>query len=362
MNHASNNTMTNEELFDQYISGTLKNVDQFEQELKSNTEFKKQFEAHVLLINILKNNDKNKKFKAALSLFIKNKKDITKPIVIESFFGKTFAIAASVAIITIICTLALLSAGGYILQKQKDEITELKRDVTELKYSQDAIIFGITEVSKKKYNYAPANIEGTGFALNNEGYIITSWHLINGADSVFVANDICERTSAIVIGHHSNYDVAILKLNNSELFKLKPVPYVFKMSKSQIGEKLFTLGFPRKDMVYGEGSLSSLSGFKNDTSMYQISIPVNAGNSGGPVLDEQGSVIGVIHGKQASSEGTAFALKSKIIEELLAEIEAEQTIEPIKINKRKTKISYLNRVEQIKHIRPYIFDVMIYKK
>ena len=111
-------------------------------------------------------------------------------------------------------------------------------------------------------------------------------------------------------------------------------------------------------MVYGEGSLSSLSGYSNDTTMYQISIPVNPGNSGGPLLDEQGNVIGIVRGKITSAEGTGFAIKSAEIIKSINTLSADS----IQTTNKKAGLKGIKRTEQIKRINPYVFNVLVYKK
>jgi S1-C subfamily serine protease len=125
---------------------------------------------------------------------------------------------------------------------------------------------------------------------------------------------------------------------------------------------VYTLGYPRKDMVYGEGSLSSLSGYSNDTSMYQISIPVNPGNSGGPLLNDQGNVIGVIRGKITGAEATGFAIKANEIVNSISALAADSLKNDLFAFNKKQSLKNLKRTEQIKRINPYVFNVLVYKR
>ena len=146
-----------------------------------------------------------------------------------------------------------------------------------------------------------------------------------------------------------------------ELAKNWQVPFNFNGKSAEVGEEVYTLGYPRKDVVYGEGSLSSLSGYFNDTLMYQVSIPVNPGNSGGPLLDSQGNIIGVIRGKISSAEGTGFAIKSTEILRSISAVEGETMKSELVLNANKSALKKLKRSEQIKRINPYVFNVLIYK-
>lgn len=360
------------DLFDNYIFGRLSADERnnFEIRVKTDIEFAEAFEKHKILVGQLNQQEQRANLKQILSAiheqeFGKDSKIIS--IKEEEGFirkhGKTVAVAASVAVIAVISTVTILSTGGYLLKQQSNAITDLKRDVTELKYSQDAIIEGITEATSKKIkNYAPANIEGTGFAINNKGYFITSYHMVQNSDSVFVTNNVLDRAAAKLVASEPLLDIAIYKIDNIDAIKDISFPFSFKESASEIGDKIFTLGYPRKDAVYGEGALSSMTGFNNDTTMYQISIPVNPGNSGGPIMDEQGNIIGVIRGKQSSAEATGFAIKSDLIKKMIGELKNDSLKTELTITSKKSGLKGLKRSEQIKKIQPFVFNVMVYKK
>lgn len=358
------------ELFDNYLFGKLSAEEKtaFDARLASDAEFAAAFEKHKILIEGINQHEQRLHLKQILSTIHQQEfgKDAKIVPIKETFIkkhGRTFAMAASVAVIAVLSTVAILSTGGYLLKKQSNEITDLKRDVTELKYSQDAIIEGIKSGTSKHFkNYAPANIEGTGFALNNKGYFITSWHMVSNADSVFVTNGTIDRASATLILRNAALDIAIYKIENAETLSSIPYPFAFKDKSSEIGDKIFTLGYPRQDVVYGEGALSSLTGFNNDTTQYQISIPVNPGNSGGPLLDEQGNIIGVIRGKQSSAEATGFAIKSDLIIQTINSLENDSLKKELTLEVKRSALKGLKRSEQIKKMQPFVFNVMVYKK
>jgi len=364
------NPMRSVDQFDNYLMGNLSSEQkqEFEQRLASDETFAKAFEEHRTMTEVLNRKEEHDHLRKALRAiheqeFGNDAKII--PIKKEGKFqryGKAVAMAAGVSLIAVLSTLILLSTGGYMLKQQSDEMKELKRDVVELKYSQDAIVKGITSAGEKKIKYAPANFEGTGFALNNKGYIITSWHMVNGADSIFIENSKTERSLTKIIFSDPRTDLAILKLENDAVVKTWQVPFSFNNKSSDIGEKVFTLGYPRNEVVYGEGSLSARSGYHNDTTMYQVSIPVNPGNSGGPLMDEQGNVIGLVRGKITSAEATSFAIKSNEILKTIHSFATDSSKNELSINTKRNTLKGLKRSEQIKHIDPYVFNVMVYKE
>lgn len=357
------------DIFDAYLEGRLSVAERldFEKKLSEDQVYATAFKAHQTLLETLQASDERealrKKIKAIHAKEIGNGRVIS--LLKEENFaqkhGRTIAVAASTAIIAVLSSVAVLSTGGYFFKQQSNQITDLNRVVMELQASSNGIIDGITK-NNKKANYAPANFEGSAFALNNNGYIVTSFHMVNGADSIFVQNGSTERSLTKIVFCDPKLDLAIIKLENDAISKNWQVPFSMKNKDSDIGEKVFTLGYPRRDVVYGEGSLSSLSGYSNDTNMYQISIPVNPGNSGGPLLDESGNVIGLIRGKIAGAEGTSFAIKAR---EILKSIDqtASDSARPLLSaqSSRKSSLRSLKRSDQLKKINPYVFNVLVYK-
>ena len=105
--------------------------------------------------------------------------------------------------------------------------------------------------------------------------------------------------------------------------------------------------------------MSSKNGYAGDTVAYQVSIPVNPGNSGGPLLDMRGNVIGIINGKQTQVDGAAFAIKSTYI---LKSIEAipQDSLEEKLVLSKKNSLSGLSRKDQFKKLEPFIYMVKVY--
>ncbi len=353
--------MRNIDLFDEYLNDNLSDSEKlsFEKKLIDDIEFKKEFDAHKNFVLLLQENARNENFKQKIKTIHHNEfgKDNVHSINQQpKNYFQIAMIAASVALITVISTLLLFNFSGIGLKKQNTDYTELKREVSAIKNSQNELIKGFRKNSKKRA-IAPANFTGTGFVLNEKGYFITSLHLVKGCDSVFIENSSTERISARIVFSNSKLDIAVLKLDSA--IRLTNLPYGFKTKESDLGENIFTLGYPSQDIVYGEGSISSSSKF-GDTMMYQISIPVNPGNSGGPLLDENGNIIGVVSGKNQNAEGTGFASKSIYINDIINELSDDELKKELKLSKR-NNIKGLKRSEQIKKISPFIFNVYVYK-
>lgn len=360
--------MRNIDLFDDYLTGRLNDTERkdFESRLQADASFKEEFNKHAAFVKVLQKSAHTKAFRNKLKALhttefgAANVKHINQNKTFYEKYIKPTGFAASVAVIAVILTITALSTGGYLIKKQNSEYQKLSNKVDVLETKQDAIISGFNKANnKKKKIYAPANTTGTGFAINSKGYFVTCLHVVKGNDSVFIANKNLERIGARVVYMDNKTDIAILKIDSIALNKWKDLPYNFKTTESELAEKAFTLGYPAQDIVYGEGSISSSSAL-GDTAMYQVSIPVNNGNSGGPLVDEKGNIIGIINGKRTNAEGTGFATKSICLSEMIKSIEDPDLRKELALSKRNS-LGGLKRSEQVKRMSPFIFNVYVYK-
>jgi S1-C subfamily serine protease len=121
---------------------------------------------------------------------------------------------------------------------------------------------------------------------------------------------------------------------------------------------VFTLGYPKDEIVYGEGYLSSKTGMKGDTLNCQISLAANPGNSGGPVLNKNGEVIGILNARQTTAEGVVFAIKSQNILRALDQLKKDTTYQNIKISSN-SSLRGLDRVQQVKKIEDCVYMVKV---
>jgi len=263
------------------------------------------------------------------------------------------AIAATVALIAVFGT---LFSTGYFSEKVSDSY--LRREINSIKRSQNALIKNIKD-KPVRGPVNPGQFGGTGFALSSNGYVVTNYHVIKGADSVYVQNSEGESYKVKQIYIDPTYDLAVLQIIDPAFKDLATLPYTFKKSASNVGEGVFTIGFPKDDLVYNEGYVSSKNGYAGDTVAYQVSIPVNPGNSGGPLLDNRGNVIGIINRKQTLVDGVAFAVKSNYLLKSIEAIPQDSLEDKLTLNKRNS-LSGLKREEQFKKLEPYIFMVKVY--
>jgi serine protease Do len=269
------------------------------------------------------------------------------------------SVAASIAIFAILLTLYFTGD----LSNRDPRFLQLKQDVERVKAQQEKLGVKTDNIIKagKTGPSITAKFRGTGFALTGNGYVVTNYHVINGADSVYVQNAEGESFRTKVIYTEPQYDVAILEINDPAFKNLGTVPYSFKKGKSDLGENVYTLGFPGDDLKFGPGALTAGTGFHGDTTEYEMYIPVNPGNSGGPVMDEKGNVIGVITGKQTQTSGVAFAVKSNYLLKAIQSIPADSLSKSLNLSTKNTLAS-LSRTQQIKKLRNYVFMVKVYNQ
>lgn len=277
---------------------------------------------------------------------------------IRNLFNKyrfNTAIAAAVAIVTVFTTLL---STGYFSKTVTNNYSALRRDINSIKRSQNELIKGIND-HPVKGPVNPGQFGGTGFALSANGYVLTNYHVVKDADSVYVQNADGESFKVKQVYVDPAFDIAVLQITDTAFKPLASLPYTFKKSGSDLGEDVYTIGFPRDDQVVNRGYVSSLTGYAGDTVAYQVDISVNPGNSGGPLLDNRGNVVGIINAKQTQTEGAAFAIKSNYILQSVGAIPQDSLDTKLIFNK-KNVLSGLSRTDQIKKLKNYIFMVKVY--
>jgi serine protease Do len=256
--------------------------------------------------------------------------------------------------------LILASVVIFGQTKQDGNLQLLKGEVSKIKHSQSNLIRKIDNTNQTPRNIqTPAKFGGSGFAIASNGYILTNYHVIKGADSLYVQNSKGASFKVKAFYTDATNDIAVLKIIDLNFENLGALPYSIKRTSAGIGEQVYTLGYPKDDVVLGDGYVSSKTGINGDTLAYQIAIPVNPGNSGGPLLDNNGNIVGVINGKENKTDGAAFAVKSKYIMEALNAIPNDSLSKRVAYGK-KSVLQGLKRSKQIEKIQDYVFMVKVY--
>ena len=202
---------------------------------------------------------------------------------------------------------------------------------------------------------------GTGFAISSDGFIVTNYHVIESANKIIVQSSKIgnqkEYNAELVLTDEKN-DLAIIKINDDSFNSLQKIPFILKQNISQLGTKVYTLGYPLIDTMgesikLTDGLISSKMGFQGDVSSYQTSVPVQPGNSGGPLFDYKGNIIGIVNAKHSGADNASYAIKSSALINLI-----QLLPNPPKINKN-NKLNDSSLSEQVEIVEDFIFLIKI---
>jgi serine protease Do len=261
------------------------------------------------------------------------------------------SVAASITIFTVFGTLFLT---GNLSNKDSQYI-QLRREVSGLKIKTEVLGDKINHVNRPVRNVMD-KFRGTGFAITSNGLIATNYHVVSENDSVYVQSASGKAYKATVLYADPKNDIAILKIVDTTFKALGPIPYTFKRSESDLAESVYTYGYPQDSPVFGDGKLTSANGLNGDSLDYQISIPLNPGNSGGPLIDSKGNVIGLVRATQTQLEGVHFAVKSSYLLSAIDSLDKK-----VSLNTKNT-LANLTTVQQLKKLKNYVFMIKVYDK
>ena len=170
---------------------------------------------------------------------------------------------------------------------------------------------------------------GSGFFLNQEGYIATNYHVIDGATTLqanFTRNGKLESYPVRVVVTDPENDLAIIKIDDPHYNQVSKIPYGLLTRTKDTGSEVFALGYPMADVMgkevkFTDGKISSKSGIQGDARVYQISVPIQPGNSGGPLFDLNGNVVGItssgLNRDYFKSENVNYAIKASYLKTLM---------------------------------------------
>ena len=201
---------------------------------------------------------------------------------------------------------------------------------------------------------------GSGFFINEKGYIATNYHVIEDASYIqveyFQKGEKKIYKAEVVVSDKQN-DLSIIKIIDNSFEELPRIPYFFDLNKRDVGTNVFTLGYPIEDVMgseikFTDGKISSKTGIKGDVTVYQISVPIQPGNSGGPLFDDKGNLIGItssgLNRKYFNTENVNYAIKLSYLKNLV-DVMPQQIVLPSDIEIRNKKLT-----DKIKILSDYI--------
>ena len=275
-------------------------------------------------------------------------------------YKRVTAIAASVGgFIALTTTILVMSLSPSL---NGNQLLQLSNDIEVIKKKQQVQGHLINEVKSKVPENAKFISGGSGFLIDTKGFIITNTHVLKGNGAI-VINSMGEELHAAIIYSDLNSDLALLKIDDEDFKAPKNIPFVIRKKMTDLGEEIFTLGYPRNDndIVYGKGYLSAQTGYNGDSNSYQIQISANPGSSGAPLFNDKGEVIGIINTRQKQAEGVAFAVKANKIFDLIESVNEKENKKSDKIKLSKNNTANLsNRKSQLSNLKNYIYSIRSY--
>lgn len=343
----------------------------FEDLRKNNPELDQAVVEHLFFLNELKKFSHSKNFKHSLHeveqkladegfVFRKAPAGKAKVVQLWNRYKRTIAVAASIACVVSLFIASIISSVGNKTERnniqplvEKIELQEAKQRQIENKINQ--LQAGSPVVEKPRVN---SKFRGTGFLIDvNGNYIVTNAHVaLEGRNQLIIENNEGEQFSASAVHIDAARDIAILKVTDKTFKKLPPVPFTIRKSNAGLGEQVYMLGFPKQEIVYGEGYVSAKNGYQMDTIYCQLNTAANEGSSGSPVINRKGELIGILTSAERNAQGVVYAVKSANIHRAIEEARKADDSTEIKITSN-SSLKGLDREVQIKKLEDYVFMI-----
>ncbi|HEX6847018.1 MAG TPA: trypsin-like peptidase domain-containing protein [Chitinophagaceae bacterium] len=366
------------EAVERYIRGEMKPDERvhFEQLRKTNPEVDQMVVEHTLFIHQMNEVGELRKFKSTLhevhtdlaekGLINSDRlKGKAKVVYMWKKYRRVATIAASIAGITTL-TISLL-VWSVTPKGSGDEVTKLSRELETQQRITNKLSNDIKTVAKTvneeiRKNETPVinyTTGGTGFLIDVKGYLVTNAHVVRGARNIAIEKPGGKEFKAEVVYADDARDIAILKISDRKFKSPGSIPYAISKSPAELAAPIFTLGYPDNKVVYGEGYLSSRTGIHGDTISCQVTMTANNGNSGSPILNKNGEVIGVLSGRQTNANTFVFATHARYIYAAIEELKKKDTAyNRIKIP-TVSNIKNSGREQQVKKLEDYVYIVKV---
>lgn len=357
---------------ERFVGGSMSDQERiyFEDLRKNNPELDQAVVEHMFFLNELNKFSSTKNFKHSLNeveykladegfVFRKPLAGTAKIIQLWGKYKRTVAVAASIACVVSLFIASLISTVNNQknpnIKPLVEKINEQAVKTKQIENKINQLQAGTVPVVKPRVS---SKFRGTGFLVDvNNNYIVTNAHVAReGKNQLIIENNKGEQFAANAVFVDVVRDLAILKITDPDFKKLAPVPFVVRRSNAGLGEQVYMLGFPKEEIVYGEGYVSAKNGSKMDTIYCQLNTAANEGSSGSPVINKKGELIGILTSSERNAEGVVYAIKSINIHRAIEEAKKIEANAGIKITSA-AALKGLSRESQIKKLEDYIFMI-----
>jgi len=205
------------------------------------------------------------------------------------------------------------------IEEQSDiKLQELKAEVSDIKVRSEDFSAIVEDVLESVVSVGTDRGQGSGVITDDAGFIVTNFHVVQGANLIRVLTYNGKVYDAQLIGYEPNIDIAVLKID-ADLQRLR-----FDDSDDvKAGEKVIALGNPiGLSFTVTEGIISAVKrkGPNNLEIYLQTDVPINPGNSGGPLVNTKGKIVGINNYKIGGYEGLGFAIESNVVKDISDDI------------------------------------------
>jgi len=246
--------------------------------------------------------------------------------------------------------------GIYLDQEQTLLVKEFEVKIAGEPYPEDS----------SSFPYRIADVEwkgnGSGVVISTSGIIATNYHVIEGASEIgveLVRGGVKMSYLAQLRTSDKQNDLALIQVVDPKYQPFESVRYKFDTSLADVGTSVFTMGYPwalagmGEEVKFTDGKISSKTGFQGGITTYQVTVPVQPGNSGGPLFDDQGNLVAIISSKINPAENVTYAIKSSYLNSLVEVLEP-----PIELP-HDDSLSGLPLTEQIKVLSEYVALILV---
>lgn len=342
----------------------------FEDLRKNNPELDQAVVEHIFFINELNKFGAARSFKQTLHevenkltdegfVFRAPAAGKAKVIQLWNKYKRTVAVAASIAGVVSLFIASIISSVNNgeetNIKPLVDKQNQLEVKTRQIENKINQLQAGAPVIEKPRVE---SKFRGTGFLIDvNNNYIVTNAHVAREAKNQLIIENIKgEQFTANVVYVDVLRDLAIVKISDNTFKKLAPAPFAIRKTNAGLGEQVFMLGYPKQEIVYGEGYVSAKNGYLMDTIYCQLNTAANEGSSGSPVINKNGELIGILTSSERNAQGVVYAIKSINIHRAVEEARKIDANSNIRITSSPS-LKGLNRPDQIQKLEDYVFMI-----